>query len=108
QGEQRIRLPQDRLQELPGSIIDHGTASISKDAGWPELIATRPGCCHAPSTDRNTIPVTGNFEEPDLRPRMANGLSMDRLAQRVASVTSVRPERRRAQIARLRRAAMTL
>jgi hypothetical protein len=40
---------------------------------------------------------------------MANGLSMDRLAQRVASVTSVRPERRRAQIARLRRAAaMTL
>ena len=39
---------------------------------------------------------------------MANGLSMDRLAQRVASVTSVRPERRRAQIARLRKAAMTL
>jgi hypothetical protein len=26
------------------------------------LIATRPGCCHAPSTDRNTIPV--NLEEP--------------------------------------------
>ena len=39
---------------------------------------------------------------------MANGLSMDRLAQRVASVTSVRPERRRAQIARLRKAAITL
>ena len=39
---------------------------------------------------------------------MANGLSMDRLAQRVASVTSVRPERRRAQIARLRKAAMAL
>ena len=39
---------------------------------------------------------------------MANGLSMDRLAHRVASVTSVRPKRRRAQIARLRRAAMIL
>jgi len=39
---------------------------------------------------------------------MANGLSMDRPAQRAASMTSVRPERRRAQMARLRSAAMTL
>jgi hypothetical protein len=48
------------------------------------------------------------FQDHDVRPRMANGLSMDRLAHRVASVTSVRPNRRRAQMARLRRAAMIL
>jgi hypothetical protein len=34
---------------------------------------------------------------------MANGRSIDRLAHRVASVTSVRPDRRRAQMAKLRR-----
>ena len=39
---------------------------------------------------------------------MVNGRSIDRLAQRVASVTSVRPARRRAQMATLRRAAMIL
>ena len=39
---------------------------------------------------------------------MANGRSMDRPAHRVASVTSVRPNRRRAQMARLRSAAMIL
>ena len=39
---------------------------------------------------------------------MVNGLSMARLAHRVASVTSARPERRRAQMARFLRAAMTL
>jgi hypothetical protein len=33
---------------------------------------------------------------------MVNGRSIDRLAQRVASVTSVRPARRRAQMATLR------
>ena len=39
---------------------------------------------------------------------MVNGRSMDRLAHRVASVVSVRPARRRALMARLRRDAMTL
>src|SRR5450759_960220 len=39
---------------------------------------------------------------------MAKGRSMDRLAHRVASVMSVRPARRRALMARLRRAAMIL
>ena len=39
---------------------------------------------------------------------MVNGRSMDRLAHRVASVTSVRPNRRSAQMARLRSAAMIL
>ncbi|HUJ82639.1 MAG TPA: hypothetical protein VLW83_12215, partial [Candidatus Acidoferrales bacterium] len=43
------------------------------------------------------------FQDHDVRPRIANGLSMDRLAHRVASVTSVRPNSRRAQMARLRR-----
>jgi len=38
---------------------------------------------------------------------MANGRSIDRLAQRVASVTSARPARRNAQMA-MRSAAMTL
>jgi hypothetical protein len=48
------------------------------------------------------------FQDHDMRPRMAKGRSMDRPAHRLASVTSVRPNRRRAQIARLRRAAITL
>ena len=39
---------------------------------------------------------------------MVNGWSMDRLAHRVASVMSARPARRRALMARLRRAAMIL
>jgi hypothetical protein len=39
---------------------------------------------------------------------MANGRSIDRLAHRVASVTSVRPDRRRAQMAKFRSAAMIL
>ena len=39
---------------------------------------------------------------------MAKGRSMDLLAHRVASVTSVRPNRRRAQMARLRSAAIIL
>ena len=39
---------------------------------------------------------------------MVNGLSMARLAHRVASVTSARPKRRMAQMARFLRAAMTL
>ena len=39
---------------------------------------------------------------------MVNGRSMDRLAQRVASVMSVRLDRRRAQMARLHSAAMIL
>ena len=39
---------------------------------------------------------------------MVNGRSMDRLAQRVASVMSVRPAWRRALMARFRMAAMIL
>src|ERR1039458_9499659 len=48
------------------------------------------------------------FQDHDVSPRMVNGRSMERPAHRVASVTSVRPARRCAPIARLRRAAMTL
>src|SRR5438874_2543805 len=48
------------------------------------------------------------FQDHEVRPRIVNVLSMDWLAHRVASVTSARPDRRRAQIARLRRAAMIL
>src|SRR5216683_6822092 len=55
-------------------------------------------------------PSTGArpFQDHDVSPRMVNGRSMERPAHRVASVTSVRPARRCAPIARLRRAAMTL
>ena len=48
------------------------------------------------------------FQDHDVSPRMVNGRSMERPAHRVASVTSVRPARRSAPIARLRRAAMIL
>ena len=41
------------------------------------------------------------FQDHDVRPRIVKGRSMDRAAHRVASVTSVRPNRRRAQMARL-------
>ncbi len=47
------------------------------------------------------------FQHHPVRPRMVNGLVMLRLAQRVASVMSVRPARRRALIARLRSEART-
>ncbi len=40
------------------------------------------------------------FQDHDVRPRIAKGRFMDRPAHRVASVTSVRPDRRRAQIAK--------
>jgi hypothetical protein len=49
-----------------------------------------------------------SFQDHDVSPRMVNGRSMERAAQRVASVMSVRPAIRSAPIARLRRAAMTL
>ncbi|WP_370461895.1 transposase, partial [Micromonospora sp. ALFpr18c] len=42
------------------------------------------------------------FHDHDVRPRMVNGLVMLRAAQRVASVMSGRPARRRALMARLR------
>jgi hypothetical protein len=48
------------------------------------------------------------FQDHDVRPRMVNGLSMERPAHRVASVMSGRPASRRAPIARLRKAAMIL
>jgi hypothetical protein len=48
------------------------------------------------------------FQDHDVSPRMMNGRSIERPAHRVASVTSMRPARRSAPIARLRRAAMTL
>ena len=48
------------------------------------------------------------FQDHDVSPRMVKGRSMERPAHRVASVTSMRPARRSAPIARLRRAAMTL
>ncbi len=53
-------------------------------------------------------PPARPFQDHDVSPRMVNGRSMERPAHRVASVTSVRPARRSAPIARLRRAAMTL
>ena len=48
------------------------------------------------------------FQDHDVSPRMVNGRSMERPAHRVASVMSMRPARRSAPIARLRRAAMIL
>ncbi len=55
-----------------------------------------------------SIDFTRSFQDHEVRPRMAKGRSMEREAHRVASVTSVRPNRRRAQMARLRRAAIIL
>jgi hypothetical protein len=52
--------------------------------------------------------TTARFQDHEVRPRMANGRSMDRPAQRVASVTSVRPNRRRAQMAGFCKTAMIL
>jgi hypothetical protein len=48
------------------------------------------------------------FQDHDVSPRIVKGRSMERPAHRVASVMSGRPARRRAPIARLRRAAMIL
>ena len=48
------------------------------------------------------------FQDHDVSPRIVKGRSMERPAHRVASVTSVRPARRRAPMARLRRPAMIL
>ncbi|WP_430791273.1 Eco29kI family restriction endonuclease, partial [Actinoplanes sp. G11-F43] len=48
-----------------------------------------------------------SFQHHPVRPRMVNGLVISRLAQRVASVMSVRPARRRALMARLRSEART-
>ena len=48
------------------------------------------------------------FQDHYASRRMVKGLSMERAAHRVASVTSVRPARRSAPMARLRRAAMAL
>jgi hypothetical protein len=47
------------------------------------------------------------FQHHSVRPRMVNGLVMLRLAQRVASVMSIRPARRSALIARFRSEART-
>ena len=64
----------------------------------------------ASTRPRMTASLAGTrpFQDHDVRPRVVNGRSMDRLAHRAASVTSVRPKRRRAQIARLRSEAMIL
>ncbi len=46
------------------------------------------------------------FQDHDVSPRMVKGRSMERLAQRVASVVSCRPARWRAPMARFLSAAM--
>ena len=59
-------------------------------------------------TDQVSATCARPFQDHDVSPRMVKGLSMERPAHRVASVMSGRPARRRAPIARLRRAAMIL
>ena len=113
------------MQEKAPERCQVGTRETERSPRWGSLLTRRytplndvkTGCLELARDEPGGCPLTGQvasgvearpFQDHDVSPRMANGLSMDRQAQRVASVTSARPERRRAQIARLRRAAMTL
>src|SRR5262249_54542247 len=78
-------------------MTDPGWSKVCRAfRAWPSAWLSPPG------------PQARSFQDHDVRPRMMKGRSMERPAHRVASVTSVRPDRRRAQMARLRRAAMIL
>ena len=62
-----------------------------------------------PAHAAERVDYHGHFKIIKVSPRRTvDGRFMDRLAHRVASVTSVRPARRKAPMARLRMAAMIL
>jgi hypothetical protein len=97
-----------------GVLLAHRTGALlgSPPLLWPGGVITAdprsfrrpllcPCCSRAAAHPRP-------FQDHYVSPRMVKGLSMERAAHRVASVTSVRPARRSAPMARLRGAAMAL
>ena len=84
------------------------TPSSARCAAWVNAGSPCSPAAGAPCATSPPALATRPFQDHDVSPRMVNGRSMERPAHRVASVTSVRPARRSAPIARLRRAAMIL
>jgi len=93
-------------------VIDGGrpVAEVARNIGVHEMTLGKwvKVARDAAESGKNPDAPPRPFQDHDVSPRMVNGRSMERPAHRVASVTSMRPARRSAPIARLRRAAMIL
>ena len=115
-GRVRIAVPRDRKSAFEPQIVVKGQRRVGQvDEMILSLYArgmtTRDIHAHLAEiygVEVSPALVSRPFQDHDVSPRMVNGRSMERPAQRVASVTSVRPAMRRAPMARLRRPAMIL